>query len=212
MDKIKTALKQTSLFCNFSDKELDKLLQTDGIEIQVFSRGQKIFPNEEISLCVLTQGQAESFHGQTLLRKFGYADIFGAASLFCQEQYPSVIIAKTKGQAIYISRAALQNIIEHNADFALQYIRFLSEKIYFLNQKINSFTIENACKKTAKYLYECTFSEFVLPISLSRLASSLCLSRASLYRALETLQKQGLIERTQRHIRILDRKKLKNIM
>lgn len=209
-NKIFSALKQSYIFADADNEKLSGLLP-ENLTVKDFERGDLIFPcGGEKALCIIVEGKAESYSGSTPLNFFGTGDIFGAASLFCADEYTTHISAKTKGKAVYFSEIEMKNMLAASPELALKYISFLSEKIYLLNRKIDAFTSDSAVSKTAKYLINSSegLSEFDLPVSLSKLSSRLSAGRASLYRAFETIEELGAIKRDKGHIIITDKNKL----
>jgi len=163
-------------------------------------------------IAVLTDGQAEvlSSPGETAirLRFMECGEIFGAAALYTENRnYETVVRASKDTEVLLIPEKTVKRLIRKNEQIAENYIRFLSERICFLNQKLSAFTAGSAEAKLAVYLSGlrpdplgiCT-----LPVSLSELAESLGMGRASLYRALEKFEENGIIERNGKHIRVLD--------
>lgn len=210
--KIKSALLNNSLFHDLSDIEMDKLIKQEGVTTISFQKNEIIFPiTQKKCLYLLIEGTAESFQGQTLLTKFGPSDIFGAASLFCNKRYPTIIKAKSQGIVVCISKDVIIDLMSANINFAQKYVSFLSDKIYFLNQKIDAFTSDNTDNKVIKYLYSCAENntEFDLTVSISKLANILHIGRASIYRTFYKLEEMGIIKRSQKHIQILNKDKLK---
>lgn len=215
MDKRqKQIVRGSALFCGIELKYIDALLTHPQIKLSDFKKGDAIFPSKNgYGLCILLSGSAECYNGTTLLNRYKEGDCFGAASLFCCEEYPTVIYAKTAGNALYISRAAAEFLIAECPKFAINYINFLSQKIHLLNRKIDSFTADNSLKKVAKYILSNAMgSELLINISLSRLALALDIGRASLYRSLDFLEGEGIIKRQSRQVTILNANKLKNII
>ena len=84
----------------------------------------------------------------------------------------------------------------------MNYVRFLSDRIRFLNSKIATFTADSAKSKLMRYLVSQAELQnnpegnVVLPVSCQKLAESLNIGRASLYRAFEQLENDGLIRRS----------------
>ena len=212
--KQKQIVTSSALFCRIEQRHIDALLEHPQIKFSEFSKGDTIFPfKKDFGLCILLSGSAECYNGSTLLNRYREGDCFGAASLFCGEEYPTVITAKATGSALYIGRDAAEFLIAECPQFAINYINFLSAKIHLLNRKIDSFTADNSLKKVAKYiLSSANGNELLISISLSRLALALDIGRASLYRSLDFLEKEKIIKRENRQITILNANKLKNII
>ena len=91
-------------------------------------------------------------------------------------------------------------------ELALNYIKFLSGRIEFLNLKIDAFTATDAAQKLSLYLYNSTSEETK---NLTELAKRLNMGRASLYRAVEALEKEGIIEKNGKKITVKHRELLK---
>lgn len=203
---------QSQLFCGIEQKYIAELLKRTDIYVTDFSKGDVIFPIKTgYGLCILLSGSAECYNGQTLLNRYTAGDSFGAASLFCEEDYPTVVKARQSGSAIYISRTAAEHLISICPDFGVKYLTLLSQKIHLLNRKIDSFTANNSYQKVLKYLQSSAkeSGEVKLNLSLSRLASALDMGRASLYRALDCLESEGKIKRDGRFIELTDANKNK---
>ena len=104
---------------------------------------------------------------------------------------------------------AFKRFIENDSSALKCYLRFMSQKIVYLNKKIATFTASNAESKLALYLTEYSVKdEFSLSVSMSELAKTLGVGRASLYRSLDKLVDSKLIERNGSDIRIINREDL----
>ena len=92
--------------------------------------------------------------------------------------------------------------------FLYHYLDFLSGRIRFLNRKIGYLTAGSAERRLALYLASFQKQELVLKDSISSLSELLDIGRASLYRAFDALEEQGLIRREGRSILVPDLKAL----
>ncbi len=196
----------SQLFSGIDIKYIDMLTHHPNLMLTAFSKGDTIFPKDKgYGLCILLSGSAECYNGQTLLNRYKEGDSFGAASLFCDEDYPTKITARSSGNALYIGKEAVEFLIRECPQIAIKYIQFLSGRIHLLNRKIDSFTADNSLKKVAKYIHSnLSGGKLTLSISLTRLASTLDIGRASLYRALDTLEGNGVIRRNGRNIDLIN--------
>ena len=87
----------------------------------------------------------------------------------------------------------------------------MSRKIVFLNKKISTLTAGTTEKKLALFLAENQHDgEFSQRISMTAIAEILSVGRASLYRALDSLEAEGLIHRNGKSIFIPDKNALLN--
>ena len=92
-------------------------------------------------------------------------------------------------------------LLRDNPDFSMAYIRFLSDRIRFLNKRLAELSAPAVEQRLAKYLSECDGR--VSP-NMVALASSLGIGRASLYRMLDDFIRRGLIRKENHDILILD--------
>lgn len=116
--------------------------------------------------------------------------MFGAAALFNSEpEYATKITAIERSRVLFLPQRLIKRMIEREPDIAENYIRYLSERILFLNRKIYFLTAGTAEQRLAGFLLDNLavgeFSE--MPMTMHRLADALNMSRASLYRAFDEL-------------------------
>ena len=123
--------------------------------------------------------------------------VFGMASLFGQRCDTTTVVAKENCLYAVITRECVEELMKNDIGFTKNYVCFLSDKIRFLNKKISFFTSGSAERKLAAYILSLpTENNTVkLEMSMSRLASSLDIGRASLYRALDSLEENCFIIR-----------------
>ena len=91
------------------------------------------------------------------------------------------------------------------------YVRFLTQRIQFLNRKIRYLTAGSAERRLALYLLSEIPKENVptrLELTAVSLADLLDLGRASLYRAMDRLTEDGFLVRSGREFCLLHRDKL----
>lgn len=147
-----------------------------------------------------------------ILRNLQQGDVFGAAALFAGEPTPlSRFVAAEKCACLYLPAEAVRALLAADATFLSRYLSFLAGRVCFLNRKIRSFTAGSAVRRVALWLAAEEHDAVTLPASLSDFADMLDIGRASLYRAFDTLEAQGLVRRSGRRIFILDREKLTHI-
>lgn len=134
-------------------------------------------------------------------------DSFGVLSLFSERaEYPTVIRAKKKSEVLFLKKDDVLYLIRENRDIALNFISFLAGRVVFLNEKVASLSGASAEEKVASYLfvaYRKTGSD-TFPLNCKQASEKLRLSRASVYRALDTLAAHGLIRYGEKQITILD--------
>lgn len=144
------------------------------------------------------------------MRSFQKGACFGAAAIFGgNEIYVSTITAKSDAKILFISEEKLKNIFLKYPKTSINYIEFLSDKVRFLNKKLSVISCSNAEDTLMKYLISVTDSDnnAKIPDSMTLLAKTLGLGRATLYRCLESLEKDGLILRENNNIKVIKNEK-----
>ena len=199
-------LKQLPLFSKTASPVLEDWLKTVPSP-RIYPSGARIDDGEP-SLGVLLHGWAEITSADTgksvLLRKLTAPGVFGAASLFCPEAPNfSRTEAKTACTVLQIPLDAVRALLSLDESFRDAYLTFLSGRVRFLNQKIRAFTAGSADRRLALWLISEESDVITLPTSISSLADMLDIGRASLYRALDKLEEEGLITRKGRTITLL---------
>lgn len=140
--------------------------------------------------------------------------IFGAAALFNSEpEYATKITAIECSRVLFLPQRLVKRMIEREPDIAENYIRYLSERILFLNRKIYFLTAGTAEQRLAGFLLDNLavgeFSE--MPMTMHRLADALNMSRASLYRAFDELTASGAVSKQGKLVCINNAELLKNL-
>jgi CRP-like cAMP-binding protein len=133
--------------------------------------------------------------------------MFGIATLFSSDNaFPTRIYAATPCSVLFIEAEAFRALVREDRAVNEAFLRFLCDRVVYLNKKIEGFTAGSAERRLALYLVEnACGGSFSVDGSYSALAQTLDIGRASLYRALDTLEKEGLIEK-QEHILYLKNK------
>lgn len=140
--------------------------------------------------------------------------MFGAAALFNSEpEYATKITAIEHSRVLFLPQRLIKRMIEREPDIAENYIRYLSERILFLNRKIYFLTAGTAEQRLAGFLLDNLavgeFSE--MPMTMHRLADALNMSRASLYRAFDELTASGAVSKQGKLVCINNADLLKNL-
>ncbi len=145
-----------------------------------------------------------------LISRLQPGSLFGAAALFhTQSGYVTILTAAEPCSAAFFSQELLLQLMRQEFSVAENYIRYLSGRILFLNAKIAQLSAGTAELRVARFLQQNAGADesgelWAQPGSITALASRLNLGRASVYRALDALERQGVIRREKSRILILD--------
>lgn len=188
-----------------------------------FETGERIYTRTDFrrSIGIVLSGGLKAVKGEEegqgiVLNTFGSGGVFGAAGLFGGTgRYVSDIVAVRRSRVLFLPQSLLRNLIYREPRVAENYIAFLSGRIRYLNTCIDHFTGGSTESRLARFLMTLGEGEereaVKLPYSLTQLADTLGIGRASLYRALNTLAEKGLIRRDGRLVEILNPEGLGNI-
>ena len=206
--EILTFLKKTPLFAEAVATLLSEALRSPDCCIQTASSGERIGESAQRTLIVILDGrvQIRSTDGErnVILRTAIKGEILGAASLFLKQAPPiSYIEALGSCRALLMSADTVRELLQRDAKFLDAFLSFLAGRVRFLNQKIRCFTAGSAERRLALWLIAEERETLTLPNSLSSLAETLDIGRASLYRALDKLVEDGLIRRNGREIQVI---------
>ena len=155
---------------------------------------------------------ADSQHSEADTGRSAADSQHSAAEPQTPAEYATEIRARTAASVWFIPGDTVKQLVRANPDFAESYIRFLSEKVRFLNRRIADFTAAGTERKVAGYLAGCPAEtgSTICP-NRSALARSLDIGRASLYRVLDSFEAKGLIRKTEKGIEILDKAGLQQL-
>ena len=119
--------------------------------------------------------------------------LFGAAALFGGENYITEITAAKRSTVQLIPEELLRAWMRENGSVAENYVRFLTDRIRFLNAQLRDCTGGDAEERLWQYLRSHADSDGKLTrrVSWSTLAGQLGMGRSSLYRARDALLASG---------------------
>lgn len=218
-DKIIPSLTMCDLFSSVSQDSLKKVLSNDASFFAEYKNGQLIFSSEKYTEAIgfIVSGGAKVVKkGSSLMIKRLYQnDIFGFQSLFTGQAYEiNEVYAVCDTLVFYITKSAVVALTQLEKNFQLDFIRILSKEVNFLNKKLCSLTGGSAESRLADFFLTSfgDYKTFSLDISMSQLAFSLDIGRASLYRALDSLIESSAVEKEGKLLRLKDREKLESFV
>lgn len=209
-------LKNDALFGSLDDAVLDALIADRRCSVATYHSGETVYSDRDFrrALGLILAGTVEVHRvGQSqpvLLQQLSEGRLFGVAALFSEdESYVSVLTATSETTVFFLPAEVCEELLTRHPAFALRYIRFLSDRIRFLNRRIASLAAGGAEGKLAQYLLQ---TEGKVSPNRVQLASALGIGRASLYRALDDLSEKGLIALDGKSITVLHPKGLRRLL
>lgn len=174
----------------------------------LFEAGEKIYTRENYrrSMGIVLSGKLRAVKNTlsgsaVVMNAFFAGGVFGVAGLFHPvRRYVSEIESVSRSRVLFLPQSLLHRLFLREPAAAENYIAFLSDRICFLNSCIDSYTGGPAKNRLLAFLLSLpTVSSdppaVELPYSMTRLADSLGIGRASLYRAFDGLIRDGTVRR-----------------
>lgn len=172
----------------------------DGVKLRALEHGEALYTPDSFAqaLGLVASGTLEAENRSGIaLNVLGKGTLFGVAAVFGEvERYVSTIRVKSPARVLLIERALLERLFLERPDCALRYVAFLTDRVRFLNAKIESFTAPSAQASLEHWLVQASGGGGELTVSSwSAVSRALDMSRTSLYRALDSLEADGKIAR-----------------
>lgn len=173
-----------------------------------FSAGEALFSKDDRRMGVVALGSAlaqkPGASGPVTMSILGYGSVFGAACVMGGEVPETVAVALKPVTALVFSPEAFTELLDSDPSLTKNYIRYLISRIRFLTERVECMAGGSAADRLMRY-FETNSKGGVCHISfgMDALAKGISMSRATLYRALDELEKSGRIARSGHEIRLL---------
>lgn len=182
-------------------------------ERHTYHRGDTIYDSTlaQAALAVVLSGEVCVYHGRVVMNILRVGDVFGAAALYGQQEpYASRVVADSECEVAFVPQETVSRWMASEPRIAENYIRFLSDRIRFLNRRLATLTAGQTDGKLWRYLLAYAGEDGIVRISggMTELAKRLNMGRSSLYRSLDSLAEDGRIVRDGREIRIIHKEEL----
>ena len=173
------------LFNGLTENELNSIKAKFSDKIK-YQYGDEMYRCGQIG--ILTAGKGRIIRKNDIgisvtMRNISEGDIFGMASVFGEwnENFSSVRAAAVC-EVVYISENNLKLIFSDYPQTAINYIQFLSDRIRFLNRKIDTFSADSSDEKLFEFLLSNADSDnyVSLDYGMAELARRLKIGRSSL--------------------------------
>lgn len=198
-------LQSSPLFKNCSERTVSDALADPDCVIRNFELGELIYQPHQFSRClgILLAGGIRVTRGSLVVSVLSPGELFGAAALFADpnEDYALTLTVCDPCRVILLTQDLVSRLMDADTQLRNNYIRYLSGRIRFLSRKISSLVADGVEGRLKQYLLtNLSPDQPRLTCSATELAKRLDISRASLYRAFESLENQKLISRRGRSI------------
>ncbi len=204
-------LSGTDLFHGVQEDRIRLWLIRANVAVEAYEAGEYLFRKSDTTdrIGILLRGSAEvnressdgSMHMSTLKRN----DLFGAASICGKdEQFVTDIRCKERTRVLIIPEEEMLNLLSENRTVLRNYLCYLNGRIRFLNKRLDAFSKNSVSARVMTFFAAETNGRTYTVKSFTKLSESLCVSRATLYRALETLEEEHKIRRIGKEIELME--------
>lgn len=192
----------------------DFVVEDSSFSLCEYAPGETIFSKRKyrksLSIVICGRATARKLHGgrDLMIRSFEVGEIFGIAALFChKDEYVSEIRADSSCVVAFVPQEIVSEVFRRSPDAAIAYISVLSQKICFLNDKLDNISAPSAISKLCYFLLE----KQEATVAMQSLAQMLGISRMTLYRSLDVLVENEWVRKDGKKLTVLDRDALTRI-
>ena len=204
-------LSGTVLFHGVPEDRIRAWLNSADVTIREYETGEYLFQKNETvyRVGILLRGSADvnrkscdgKMHMSTLKRN----DLFGAASI-CGKDSGFVIDIRCneRSRALIIPEEEMLDLQSENRTVLKNYLSYLNGRIRFLNKRLDAFSKNTVALRIMTFLTEESIGNVYTVKSYTKLSEALCVSRATLYRALDVLENEHKIKRNGKEIQLTE--------
>ena len=197
-----------------SVNDIEPLVFEGKIIIKKYAKGETLYNQGSLcsSLDIVVAGSLTAYSlaesgSSTIMFEFKKNSIIGANLLFSTHNiYPLNIYCSSECKLIHIEKTAVE-ILLHNYDFVMSYVKSLSQNSLGLNHKIAMFSRKTLRQNIIEYLIQQSITQHSqtvhLPFSKKEFADYLGVQRPSLFREMKKMQLDGVISIDNRKITVL---------
>lgn len=217
--KISSFLSKTFLFRDVDDEELEKIISENPPIVKTYKRGETVYSSlsKESSVGFVFSGRCEvrldRCGGRTVLNILSEYDSFGVMSVYSAEEFPTHIFATKNSEIVMFTDVQIKYFVNSNSQISSNLIDFLINRISFLNKKIATFSASTVENRLAVFLlseYD-KLGSLTFPFNCQKTAEEINAGRASVYRALSSLEVDNIISIVDKKIYITDLEGLERI-
>lgn len=200
--------KKSDIFADCCEELLTEVLKNYA-EVKTFHKGETVFSKDSFKpcICVILDGSAIVRKGDTVISRLEKCSVYGAAFLYNDiSVFVNTVTTLSPLKVAVLAKEGMDELIKKDPSVAFNYIKYLSHRVTFLNDKIKGYTAQSAEEKLMYYLKKNSNElqgQCEIQVSMKELSQVLDISRASLYRVLDSLEQSGKIRRENKKIYIL---------
>ena len=216
-------LRKCPFFSSISDTDLEQFYKNYKTKFKTYEKSNVIAFNKErcnkliILLDGSVRGEMQDYSGKTIIvetikapKPLAPAFIFGKNNFF-----PVDIVVLKDSVCIEIPKDDLMNLFTDHPTILKYYLDLISNKSYFLSERMHFLSFKTIKEKFASYILEKSKdneSYVILNKPQSELAAFFAVARPSLARVIGDMVSDGIISVNKKRVDILNLERLKNIL
>lgn len=212
-------IKSCFIFKGVDEGVLNQLLNTNPPKVMSYKRGDIVYSSSKEKLVgFVASGKCEVRRikpdgSKTVLNSLSKNGSFGILSVFSDEEFPTQIFALTNCDILYFTDEQIRYFANNNLQISTNIINFLANRISFLNKKIATFSGTRVEDRLSAFLL-CESEKHcsdIFAFNCQKTSEEINAGRASVYRAISSLEEADLISLVDKKIYIKDRQGLERM-
>jgi CRP/FNR family transcriptional regulator, dissimilatory nitrate respiration regulator len=210
------------IFTGLTEEELETIFSKSHHFTKTFEVGEiAAFSGETVNFLMIVlegsvKGEMVDFSGKTIKiddirapRALASAFIFGR-----QNKFPVNVMANEKTKLLYIPKYDFMKMLQADIRILQNFLNVVSSQTQMLAEKLKFLSFKTIKGKIAQYILGLADPDkdmVELPLTQNDLAEQFGVARPSLARALGEMADDGILQVDRKVIRILDRKRLREV-
>ncbi|MBN1413790.1 MAG: Crp/Fnr family transcriptional regulator [Bacteroidales bacterium] len=223
MEKLYQILKETLIFNGLDELAIENLLHQKMFRLKKYCKEEFVAHSNDICdrLMIVIQGSVRGemtdFSGKTIkIEDIIAPQPLAAGFIFGRNnRFPVDIIANEPSTILILPKDTLILIMQQDNQVLKNYLDAISSRTQFLSNRIRFLSFKTIKEKVAHYILSQIgrdYNTVVLPQSQTNLADFFGVTRPSLARALQEMEREGIIRVERREITLLNKEKLNNLL
>jgi len=212
-------LVKSPIFNGLSENELEKLLSTKIFQRKSFEKDIVVVSENDVcnNLLIIVEGSVRGEMSDENDKILKIEDIraprpIAPAFLFGQNNfYPVTIITNERTVLYYFPKSTVIKILQESEIVLYNFLNLISDRAQFLSDKIKFLQFNTIKSKILKYIFDISGGrkkDISLPVSQTRLAEIFGITRPSLVRAFNELEKEGFFKMCRNQIFDINHEKI----
>ena len=218
---IETTLARSFLFKGMDTEQIKSMISKHPPRVVTYKRGELVYSSADSEGLVgfvlfgrCDVGIHRTDGSNTVLNTLEPGGSFVILSVYSAEGSSTQIFAARNSDIAFFTAEQIRYFVKNYSQTSSNLINFLANRISFLNKKIVTFSANRVEARLAAFLLSESerLCETTFPFNCQRTSAAINAGRASVYRALASLENEGLIKFETKIVKLFDLKGLERII